>query len=70
MALESSIGEVRDLIVGLDVLLDSLATVEVWSAQALRGEKNEVTRITSTTSKEWTNLDPLRSFNCRIRRAC
>jgi hypothetical protein len=35
VALESSLGKVGDFVVGLDILLDSLTTVEIWSAQAL-----------------------------------
>lgn len=32
VALEGSVAKVGDLVVGLDVLLDCLAAVEVWSA--------------------------------------
>jgi hypothetical protein len=34
MALEGGVGHVADLVVGLDVLLDGLTAVEVWSAKA------------------------------------
>lgn len=34
VALEGSIGKVVDLVVGLDVLLDGLTAVELWSARA------------------------------------
>jgi hypothetical protein len=41
VGLESLIGKVVDLVVGLDVLLDSLTAVEVWSARALKRRKTK-----------------------------
>lgn len=41
---EGSIGEVVDLVVGLDVLLNSLTAGHVWSAQAPRHSSTSMTR--------------------------
>ena len=70
VVLELIVGKVVDLVVGLDVLLDSLAAVVVWSACALvaRKTKHDGTRNATTTSWKVTHLDPLRSFNCKMRK--
>lgn len=39
VGLKGLVGKVVDLVVGLDVLLDSLTAVEVWSARALKRGK-------------------------------
>ena len=70
VVLELIIAQVVDLVVGLDVLLDSLAAVVVWSACALMARKTKHDGTRNVTDASWkvTHLDPLRSFNCKMRK--
>jgi len=70
VVLELIVGKVVDLVVGLDVLLDSLAAVVVWSACALMARKTKHDGTRNATVAYWkvTHLDPLRSFNCKMRK--
>jgi len=70
VVLELIIAQVVDLVVGLDVLLDSLAAVVVWSACALMARKTKHDGTRNATDASWkvTHLDPLRSFNCKMRK--
>jgi hypothetical protein len=69
VALVSSVGEVANAVVGLDVLLNSLtARIIVSASSRTMRPKHDVTCETSTFKGE-THLDPLRSLSCRVGKA-
>lgn len=70
VALVSSVGEVANAVVGLDVLLNSLtARIIVSASSRTMRPKHDVTCETSSTFKGETHLDPLRSLSCRVGKA-
>lgn len=71
MTPEGDVGQVADLVVGLDVLLDSLtagANVSESSQTGVLRRERDAMRQQRRLEDGVTNLDPLRSLSCITKR--